>query len=86
MISRNDISSEVENIFKVVFNDNDLVISDSTDSNDIEDWDSLEHINLIVAMEKRFNLKFNISEVSELKNVGEMINLIQRKLEKQEDS
>ena len=47
-----------------------------TTANDIEDWDSLEHINLIVAIESRFNIKFTMGEVNTMKNVGEMVNII----------
>ena len=79
-MSRQQVLDEVQKIFQAVFDDDELMISDSTNSDDIEDWDSLEHINLIIAMEKRFQLKFDIKEVGKLKDVGEMIDLIERKL------
>lgn len=79
-MSRQEIFDEVQKIFQTVFDDDELMISDSTNAEDIEDWDSLEHINLVVAMEKRFQLKFDIREVGKLKDVGEMIDLIERKL------
>ena len=79
-MSRQEIFDEVQKIFQAVFDDEELTISDSTNAEDIEDWDSLEHINLVVAMEKRFQLKFDIKEVGKLKDVGEMIDLIERKL------
>ncbi|MCI9139392.1 acyl carrier protein [bacterium 1XD42-8] len=79
-MKRAEIFEEVQKIFRKVFDDEQLEIKDSTYSGDIEDWDSLEHINLIVAMEKRFQLKFDIQEVGELENVGEMIDLIERRL------
>ena len=53
---------------------------DATTAADIEDWDSLEHINLIVAIEKCFGIKFNIGEVSSMKNVGEMVDYILAKV------
>ncbi len=71
----------VTDIFRDVFDDEELMIYDSTNSDDIEDWDSLEHISLIVSMEKEFGLKFDIKEVNRLENVGEMIDLIKRKLD-----
>ncbi len=80
-MSRQEIFDEVQLIFQTVFDDEELTISDSTNSDDIEDWDSLEHINLVVAMEKKFNLKFDIKEVGTLKDVGEMIDLIERRLQ-----
>ena len=71
----------VTQIFRDVFDDEELVITDSTNSDDIEDWDSLEHISLIISMEKEFNMKFDIKEVNKLENVGQMVDLIKRKME-----
>lgn len=71
---------KVQEIFRDIFDDQDLVIKDSTSSNDIEDWDSLNHINLVVAIEKEFKIKFNFTELTGLKDVGAMINLILDKL------
>ena len=71
---------KVQRIFREVFDDDTLVIEDSTNSSDIEDWDSLEHITLVVSMEKEFGLKFDLKEVNELANVGEMWALIASKL------
>ena len=51
-VSREEVFERVTDIFRDVFDDDELVISDSTNSEDIEDWDSLEHIQLIVGMEK----------------------------------
>ncbi|MBO6137846.1 MAG: acyl carrier protein [Lachnospiraceae bacterium] len=79
-MDRQEIMERINVIFRDVFDDDTLVIVDSTNAEDIEDWDSLEHINLIMAMEKDFDLKFNLKEVGELANVGEMADLIERKL------
>ena len=78
---RQEIMDKVTAIFRDVFDDDELVITDETNSEDIEDWDSLEHIALIVSMEKEFDLKFDIKEVNKLENVGGMIDLIKSKLE-----
>lgn len=75
-MSREEVFEKVTDIFRDVFDDEDLVISDSTNSDDIEDWDSLEHISLIVSMEKEFNVKFDIKTVNSLENVGQMVDLI----------
>lgn len=80
-MSREEIFDKVQDIFRDVFDDEELVISDSTNSDEIEDWDSLEHISLIVSMEKEFSMKFDIKEVNALKDVGEMIDLIKRKMD-----
>jgi len=72
--------SKVQDIFREVFDDEELIITDATNSDDIEDWDSLEHISLVVSMEKEFNMKFDLKEVGKLENVGGMIDLIMSKL------
>lgn len=71
---------KIQEIFRDIFDDEELVIQDSTNSSDIEDWDSLNHINLVVAIENDLNIKFDLEELSNLKNVGAMIDLIMIKL------
>ena len=80
-MSRDEIMEKVNEIFRDVFDDETLVITDSTNSDDIEDWDSLEHISLIISMEKEFGLKFDIKEVNKLENVGQMVDMIRDKLD-----
>ncbi|MBE6853632.1 MAG: acyl carrier protein [Ruminococcus sp.] len=63
-------------VFKDVFDLDDVVITPYTVADDIEDWDSLEHINLISAVESTFKMKFKMKEVSTMKNVGEMMDII----------
>ena len=75
-MTREYVMEKVQDIFRDVFDDEELVITDETNSDDIEDWDSLEHISLIVAMEKEFDTKFDIKMVNKLENVGGMIDLI----------
>lgn len=75
-MNRNDVIKRLTNVFRDVFDDDSIVISESTTSADIEDWDSIEHINLIGAVEDEFRLRFKMKEVSGMKNVGEMINII----------
>ena len=75
-VSREEVFEKVTDIFRDVFDDDDLVIGDTTNSDDIEDWDSLEHIQLIVGMEKEFKIKFDIKTVNSLENVGQMVDLI----------
>ena len=79
-MTREEVMAAVTEIFRDVFDDEELVITDSTNSDDIEDWDSLEHITLIVSMEKQFNMKFDIKEVNKLENVGQMVDMIVSKL------
>lgn len=79
-MTREEILAKVQDIFREVFDDEELVIADETNSDDIEDWDSLEHISLIVSMEKEFNLKFDIKQVNKLENVGQMVDMISNML------
>jgi acyl carrier protein len=75
-MTRDEVYSKLNEVFQDVFDDEDITVNDATTSSDIEDWDSLEHINLVVALEKKFNIKFNMVEVNKLKNVGEMVDII----------
>ncbi len=70
---------KLQEIFRDVFDENDLEITTETTAQDIEDWDSFAQISLIVDIEKEFSVKFNLEEVSELKNVGDMLELIKKK-------
>ena len=70
------ILEKLNEIFRDIFDDDSLVITETTTANDVEDWDSIEHINLIDAVEKEFGMKFKMQEVSGMKNVGEMVQII----------
>ena len=59
-----------------MFDDEDIVVNETPTADDIEDWDSLEHINLIVAVERHFGMKFSMGEVTGMKNVGAMADII----------
>jgi acyl carrier protein len=63
-------------IFREVFDDDDLEIIYSTSAQDVVGWDSLNHIRLVVTIEKTLNIRFTTDEISNLKNVGEMAQLI----------
>jgi acyl carrier protein len=77
---RTEILSRVNDVFREVLDDSDLVLHDETQAADVAGWDSLSHIQLVVAMEKRFKIKFGAKEVQGWKNVGEMIGTIQSKV------
>ena len=70
-------------IFRQVFDDDTIVVDLTTTANDIEEWDSLTHINLVVAVEMRFKIKFALGELQSLKNVGDMAALVNKKTGKQ---
>jgi acyl carrier protein len=75
----NEIVSRLTPIFRDVFNNDALVVSDNMTAADVPTWDSLSNINMIIAVEKAFSAKFSIKDVRNLKNVGELIELIKRK-------
>ena len=79
-MSREEIYEQLNEVFQDVFDDEDIIVNDETTADDIEDWDSLEHINLIVAVEKKFGIKFNMGEVNKFKNVGEMVDTIMTRI------
>ncbi len=79
-MNRDEIFSGVQEIFRDIFDEDDLIIEYSTNSDSIEDWDSLNHINLVSAIEKEFKIKFALGELLTLKDVGAMIDLMLVKL------
>ena len=75
-MTREYVFEALDEVFQDEFDDESIHVTDETVADDIEDWDSLEHINLIVAVERRFNIKFTMGEVTGMKNVGEMVDII----------
>lgn len=72
--------SRLENVFREVFDDTGISITQATTAENIEQWDSLTHIELIVAAEKEFNIRFSSMDLKKLENVGDLANLISKKL------
>lgn len=75
-MSREEVFVKLNEVFQDVFDDESIAVNDATTSNDIADWDSLEHINLIAAVEQEFGVKFNMGQVITMVNVGEMVDII----------
>lgn len=73
------ILEQVQVIFRDIFDDDNLVIAGETSAKDIEDWDSLTHIQLVTKIEKHFKIRFTLSEITKLKQVSDLILLIQTK-------
>lgn len=75
-MTREAIYDTLNEVFRDVFDDESITVNDETTAADIEDWDSLEHINLVAAVEQAFGMKFTMGQVVTMKNVGEMVDII----------
>ena len=75
-MTREEVVQKLQDIFRDVFDDDSIVLFDEMTSEDVEDWDSFEHINLVVAVEKEFSFKIPMGKVITMKNVGEMVDII----------
>lgn len=76
MLSEKEIYARLNEVFRDVFDDDGITVNAKTIADDIEDWDSMMHITLIGAVEDEFGVRFKMGEVSTMKNVGEMANII----------
>lgn len=79
-MTREEVFKNLNEIFREVFDDEKIEVNDATTSKDVDNWDSLEHINLVVAVEKKFGIKFTMGEVTTMKNVGEMADIILKRI------
>lgn len=79
-MDREEIYERLNGVFQDVFDDDTITVNDDTTADDIEDWDSLEHINLVAAVESEFGIKFSMGQVMTMKNVGEMVDIILQKI------
>jgi len=73
------ILAQLRELMIDVFDVDDLEVTPATTAEDIEEWDSLSHVRLIVAVERKFGFRFKTSEIEDLKSVGDLIRLIQEK-------
>jgi|SaaInl8_135m_RNA_FD_contig_21_663690_length_313_multi_7_in_0_out_0_2 acyl carrier protein len=74
------VKEEIFKIFDETFDDDSLSFKEQTSAHDIDEWDSLMQMNLVVAMEKQFNVTFSIAELESLKNIADMISLVELKI------
>ena len=75
-----EILQALTGIFRQIFDDDTIVLKPEMTAADVADWDSFNHINIIVAVEQHFKIKFQTAETEEMKNVGHLVELIQRKI------
>lgn len=78
-MEREEMLKKITNVFIDVLDDEDIVLTESTSADDVEDWDSLTHIQLVVGVEKAFNVRFTSAEIQDWENVGEMMDCILKK-------
>jgi acyl carrier protein len=79
-MTRDDVFISVQDIFRDIFDEKDLIIEDGLTANDLEGWDSLNHIGIISATEKEFSIKFALGELAALKDIGSLIDMIIEKI------
>lgn len=79
-MEQSDIYKSLEEIFQEVFDDDGISLTPETSAEDIPEWDSFNHVNIVVASEMRFGVRFRASELEELNNVGDFVKLVQEKL------
>ncbi len=79
-MSREEIFEGLNEVFRDVFDDEEITVGEHTTAADIDDWDSLEHINLVVAVERHFGMKFTMGEVAGMENVGAMADIIEERI------
>ena len=79
-MTREEILAKVEEIFRDVLANQSIVLNEETTAEDIEEWTSLTHVQLISAMESGLNIKFSLREMMSWQNVGEIVNSIEKKL------
>lgn len=79
-MEKDEILNILNSIFKDIFDDKSLIINETTSATDIEDWDSLAHLELLTAIEKKFKINFSLSEISSFENVGQVCDCILKHL------
>ena len=80
-MTTDEILQQLNKVFHEIFDDDSIKLTRETTASDIPDWDSFNHVNIIVSVEERFKIKFQTAETEELKNVGHLVDLIKEKLD-----
>ena len=75
-MTREEVYERLNRVFREVFDDDTIEVHDETVADDVDGWDSFEHVNLVVAFEEEFSFKIPMGKVVSMKNVGEMVDII----------
>lgn len=79
-MERNEVIKKLTPIFREVFSDNSIELRDNMTADDVERWDSLSHMIMITTVEKEFGIKFKLKDLNKMKQVGDLISIIESKL------
>lgn len=79
-MNKQEIKKEVQDIFRDILDNEELLLSENQTARDVKGWDSLTHINLVSTIEKHYKIRFSLRELDELKNVGDMLAAIENKV------
>ena len=79
-MTNDEVMAKISDLMIDVFDLDDFDVTHATSADDIEDWDSLSHIRFMITLERAFKVKFSNEEIAELKNVGELVDVISTKL------
>ena len=75
-----DLNERLTEVFRYVFNNDSIKLTDTMTADDVDEWDSLSHINLIIAIELEFGIEFKQNEIQNFENVGELFQSIKAKI------
>jgi acyl carrier protein len=83
-MSREDLLGEVQEVFRDVFDEPNLEITEDSNADSVPEWDSMAHLNLLTAIQQKFKVKFTLADMQHLRNVGDLLDLLERKLAEKE--
>ena len=79
-MTRSDIFSELTPVFRDVFNQPGLILTEDLTANDVDNWDSLSHMVMITEVEQRFNIKFKLRDINKMRNVGDLVTILSERI------
>ena len=79
-MNKEKVLERINEVFRVIFDDETLEVDENTTASDVDGWDSLTHINIIASVEKEFGIDFSTKEVISMKNIGDMVDIILEKV------